>query len=375
VGPLLQVLSLTFVLNSLTAVPWVVLSRLLFFRTEFWAQIWTVAIRTLAALACAYAGMGVWSLVVGALVGAVAAVMVNFVCVPYLPRMRFHLPLLTSTWRTSGSYFGSSLLYYTNVNLDLLLIGRFLGATPLGYYQNARSLTDEIRARIAMPIQHVLFPAFAAVQSEPQRIQQLVMRAGRLLAAIVIPVGFGVSANATELVLVLYGAQWVPMISVMSMFGLSAAIRAATAISSPLFNANNRVGLALRYNVIGTTLLVAGVVIAMPYGIDVVAVTVAVTSLYSLVGFRAGFGLIGLGWQHMLTVLGPPTLAASVMWLATLGLREVSAAWNVHLSVLLLAHVGLGAAIYALSLHLISNQYLHDFREALSTLLKRPGRN
>lgn len=371
VGPLLRVLCLTFVLDGLTAVPWVVLSRLMRFRTEFWVQISTVAIRTVVAVACAYKGLGVWSLVIGALVGSLAAMLLNFAFVPYLPRLRFHLLLLTSTWRTSGSYFGGSALYYLNMNLDLLLIGRYLGASPLGFYQNARSLTDEIRARIAMPIQYVLFPAFAAVQMERERFQQLVMRAGRLLAAVVIPVGFGVSANATELVLVLYGEQWRAMIPVMAVFGLSAAIRAATAITSPLFNANDRVGLALRYNVIGTALTVGGVILAMPHGIEAVAITVAVTSLYSLVSFRAGFALIGLGVRHMAQVLGPPTLAALVMWFATIGLRQFSAAWSTHLGVLLLMHVCVGGIIYSVTLHLFSRQYLNEFRQAATTMLKR----
>ena len=371
VGPVLRVLCLTFVINSLTAVPWVVLSRLMRFRTEFWAQIATVAIRTVAAVSCAYAGMGLWSLVVGALVGALANVMVSFSCVPYLPRLRFYLPFLTSTWRTSGSYLGASVLHYINMNLDLLLIGRFMGASSLGYYQNARSLTDEIRARIAMPIQHVLFPAFSSVQTDRERFQHLVMRTGRLLTAVVVPVGFGVSANATELVLVLYGEQWRPMISVMSMFGLSAAIRAATALASPLFNASDRVGLALRYNLMGTALLAGGIALAMPHGVDALAVAVAVTSLYSLISFRAAFSLIGMGAREMAQVLGPPTLAASVMWFATLGLGHFNGTWGLRPSALLMLNVSAGAVVYLATLHVISRQYLDEFRQATVTLLKR----
>jgi PST family polysaccharide transporter len=371
VGPLLQVLSLTFVLNSLVAVPWVVLSRLMRFGAEFWLQLGIVAIRTAAAVISAYAGFGVWSLVIGALVGGLAGVVVNFARVPFLPRFRFHLPLLTTTWRTSGSYLGSSVLYYINMNLDLMLIGRQLGATSLGFYQNARSLTDEIRARIAMPIQHVLFPAFSAVQGDRARFQSLVMRAGRLLAAIVIPVGVGVSANASELVRVLYGEKWLAMIPVMSLFGLSGALRAATAISSPLFNSTDRVGLALRYNIAGTVLSVSGVLFAMPYGVERVAMALAVTSLFSLVAFRTAFGLIGLNTAHMMQVLGLPTLAALAMWLATFGVQQVSDGWGLNTGTLLLAHVAFGSVVYMLTLHLLSRQYLQDFRQAAATMLER----
>ncbi|MCK7493598.1 MAG: lipopolysaccharide biosynthesis protein [Comamonadaceae bacterium] len=314
VAPLLRVMALNFVIGSATAVPFAVLSRLMRFQATFWINMLTVVIRTLAAIACAYAGFGMWSLVVGSLVGTVANTALLFAHAPYRPRLRFHAPFIARTWRTSAGYFGNTALYYLNSNLDLLLIGRGLGASSLGYYQNARALTDEIRGRIAMPIQQVLFPAFSALQTDQERFQQLVLRAGRLLAAVVVPIGFGVSANAPELVRVLYGEQWPPMIPVMTAFGLSAALRAGAAIASPLFNANDRVGLAFRYNVIGTVFTTGSVLAAIPFGIDAVAAAIAVASLYMLVPARRAFGLIGLGIPALWQVLGPPAVAASAMW-------------------------------------------------------------
>jgi len=364
VGSLLQVLCLTFVIGSFTSVPWVVLSRSMLFKLEFLINITTVIVRTTAAVISAWMGLGVWSLVVGALVGSVTSVVLNYLAVPYRPRLRFHAPLLTRTWRTSGGYFGSTALYYVSMNLDLLLIGRALGAAPLGLYQNARSLTDEIRARIAIPIQHVLFPAFSALQGDVVRFRDLVLRAGRLLAAVVIPIGFGVSANAAELVLVLYGSKWTAMTPVMAMFGLSAALRASTAIASPIFNASDRVGLAFRYNLIGSALLMVGVFVALPWGIEGVAIAVALTSTYSLVILHAAFRLLGLTWRDMVAVLGPPTLAASAMWLVTFGLRQLE--WTALPAAALAGHVLVGALVYLVCLLLVSRRLWGDLQAAIA---------
>ncbi len=365
VGQLLRWLCLSFPIAGLSAYAWVVLARLMRFRTEFWIQMSSNAIRAVVAVALAYAGAGVWSLVAGALTGVVINVVLSFIWVPFLPRLRMNLGFLKSIWRTSGGYFGNGFLYYVAMNVDLLLIGRALGAAPLGFYQNARSLTDEIRARIAMPIQHVLFPAFSALQQDLPRFQSLVLRSGRMLAAVVIPVGFGVSANAPELVLTLYGEQWRSMTPVMAMFGLSAAMRASTAIASPLFNATDRVGLALKYNIAFTVMQLAGVAWSLPYGIEAVANTVAALTLFALLTFWQALTLIGLGLRHVGQVLLAPALASGLMWLATAAARSHTSAWTQSAPALLLLHVVLGAAVYLLCLHLISRQYLRDLLDLL----------
>jgi O-antigen/teichoic acid export membrane protein len=362
-GSLLRVLCWTFLLGGLTTVHEAILARLMRFRTEFWIQVTALAIRSATAIAFAYLGFGVWSLVAGALAGSLMTVIFNFVAVPYFPRLKFNAAYLASTWTISGSYLGRGLLYYADMNIDLALIGRHLGATSLGYYQNARSLTDEVRGRIAMPLQRVLFPAFSALLSDNRRFQESVIRSGRVLAAIVIPVGVGASAIAPELVPVLYGPRWLAMIPVVTMLGISTALKASTAIASPIFSATNRVDLALKYSVFGTVLITAAVVFAIPYGVDAVAFAIAIASLYTLVIFRVGLGLIGLGTREGLVILGPPATAAAVMWLSVMVARPVSSAWIANPGLLLLTHIALGSLTYTLTLHLVSRQYLRDFRE------------
>ena len=256
------------------------------------------------------------------------------------------------------------------MNIDVILIGRQLGASALGYYQNARSLTDEVRARLAMPLQRVLFPAFSSLQADDERLQRTVVHSGRLLAAVIVPVGFGISAVADELVPVLYGTQWLDMIPVLSMFGLSAAVRGSTAIASPLFNSCDRAGLSFRYSLVGTAIMVAAVLIAMPHGIAMVAAAVALSSCYALFALRASIALIGLGTKDVWTLLGPPAVAAGVMWVIVRIVRPYVVDVLNSTGLILLVHVLLGASVYALVLHLCSRQYLRDFIDAGARLVK-----
>jgi O-antigen/teichoic acid export membrane protein len=311
VGPVLQVLSLSFLVGALTTVPWVILSRLMRFRTEFWIQLTAMASRAALAIFLAWKGWGVWSLVAAALFGSLVQAILGLYLVGYWPRLRFKWRLLSSTWKASGSYFSSGVLYYANSNIDLLLVGRSFGATGLGLYQTARGLSDEIRARIAVPLQNVLFPAFSAVQQDIPAAQQLFLRAGRIIAAFVMPVGVFMAALSPELVRALYGPRWLEMIPLVAVFGLGGALRASLGISIPVINAWNHLGRSLKFQVIGTVLTITSIVVALPFGLQWVAIAIVTVSLYSFVPYRYAMGLLQLGaWRGLSNILLPAMAAA-----------------------------------------------------------------
>ncbi len=230
VGPLLRVLCLSFILEEITIIPRSLLARRMQFKLDFYIQIGMLLSRASTAIVMALNGFGVWSLAGGALAGLMVQACVYQLLSGYWPRAKFSASFLRTTWRTNGGYFGNGILFYINSNVDFLLVGRTLGASMLGQYQNARSLTDEVRMRMVQPIQRVLFPAFSAIQNDPDRFRDGVLRSGRLLALTFIPMGFGIAAVAPELVKVLYGEQWLPMIPILQVISIATGLGAAASI-------------------------------------------------------------------------------------------------------------------------------------------------
>ena len=267
VGTLLRVLCLTFILEELTVVPRSLMARMMMFRADFAVQAMMLFFRAGTAVLMAMNGYGVWSLVGGALAGGIFQTMAYIWIVGFRPRLRFNRRFLTSTWRTNGGYFGNGILFYINANLDIVLVGRLLGATSLGYYQNARSLTDEVRTRMVQPVQRVLFPAFSAIQNEPDRFREGILRSGRLLAVVFMPVGFGIAAVAEELVPLLYGEQWLAMIPILQVIAIGSGIGAAASVGSPIFNATDRLGLSFRLFLALTVIVVITTLIGSHWGL------------------------------------------------------------------------------------------------------------
>lgn len=371
-GQLMRIMCLAFVIDGLIVVHGALIARLMQFYADFWIQIISITFRAVVAIVFAWQGFGVWSLVIGSLAGSVVRLLLSISIIPYWPRLKFNWLYLKSTWRTNSSYFASGLLFYANTNIDLILIGRVIGATALGYYQNARSLTDEVRYRIALPLQRVLFPAFSSLQENPSWLRISVLRSGRLLAAIVFPVGIGIAATANELVTVLYGEKWLAMIPVLKFLGVSAALKGSTATATPLFNAANRVGLSLRHNIIGSIIVLLSVLAASPWGIEAVACAIALSALYSLHVYRIGLGLIGLGWNSVYSMLAPPILASAIMW-AVIEAARTLLVNQLTVGASLVLHITTGAIMYPVILVLISPIILDDFKAVLTKMRHAPN--
>jgi PST family polysaccharide transporter len=69
-GEILRVLCWVFLIGGLAVVPHALLARLMHFHTDFWIQISSMLVRISVAIAFAYLGFGVWSLVAGSIAGS-----------------------------------------------------------------------------------------------------------------------------------------------------------------------------------------------------------------------------------------------------------------------------------------------------------------
>jgi PST family polysaccharide transporter len=371
VGELLRVMGFMFMLDELTVVPRSLMNRMLMFRQDMVVQIGMMLFRAGTGIVLAWMGWGVWSLAGASVAGGTAQMLAYTFATGYRPRLRFSRSFLASTWRTNGGYFGNGFLFYANANLDLLLIGRMLGASSLGYYQNARALTDEIRARIAIPLQQVLFPAFSALQHDMDRFRDGILRSGRLLSLAVVPIGFGIGAVAEEMVLLLYGDQWLDMVPILKIISVGAGLRAATTIGIPIFNATDRLGLSFKLYLANTVISLGAIVVGNFWGLTGVAYAVLFGTGVSLVFFRISIGLVDMKTRDLGRILGAPTVASMLMFGAVVLLRDPVYALSDALALRLGVLIAAGVLAYVVSVLLLAPAYLQDVRNLLKKFTRK----
>jgi PST family polysaccharide transporter len=96
--------------------------------------------------------------------------------------------------------------------IDYVIVGRVLGAAPLGYYNRAYQFLMLPAQLFGTAVTKVLFPSIASIQDQPQRVARAFLRAMGVIAMLTLPATGYLVVLAPELVLMLLGREWVQMI-------------------------------------------------------------------------------------------------------------------------------------------------------------------
>ncbi len=192
------------------------------------------------AISLALAGFGVWSLVLG----STASALVTAFALLYLSPPRLTLTLPKREVRDLlGFGSGMSLIVSINFlsnNVDSLIIGRFLSPALLGLYSRAMQLCTLPLNRIAATLSAVMFPSFAEIRDDRERLKESYLKVVNLVALISFPLLAGLAMGAKFVIIGLYGENWVGATAVLrilrrpgvgnrlSRYGMNSTVRRST---------------------------------------------------------------------------------------------------------------------------------------------------
>jgi hypothetical protein len=118
----------------------------------------------------------------------------------------------------------STVLIWLIMHMDNYFVGKFFGAAALGYYTLAFTMAHIIATNVARLLGSVLFPAFAEIGSDLDRVRGDWLRAARYTMVVLCPLGVGLMVFAPELVGAFFPRAWhqalVVPIAVLAVFAL-----------------------------------------------------------------------------------------------------------------------------------------------------------
>jgi O-antigen/teichoic acid export membrane protein len=264
--PITQLASVLFILNALQLVPQSLLVRGVRFREIGFIELAAVVTASLSMLAMARLGFGVWTLVTGTIIQNVASLIILLAVSRWrpLPRFRSHevKPYLAYGLRVAGS---RSFFYIFSV-ADKAIVGRLFDAQALGYYSFAQQLASIPTDKIVSIFQQIAFPVFSRFQGDTERSADLFRRVTRYIGFIVAPLFGGGVLLGEELILVLLGEKWRPIVPLFRMFCLSQFVLAITVLSAVVHNAQGRPHWVLYLQIVNVSVVPASLYVASAHG-------------------------------------------------------------------------------------------------------------
>jgi polysaccharide transporter, PST family len=271
VAPLFAVTSLIFLITSISATQIALLTREMQFRSLQLREMAGATVGGVVGVALALAGLGAWALVVQVLATEAVSLVLVWRFSPWRPRLTFSGESLRRLGSFAGKTSGARVLGYVNLNADNFLIAKFLGAAPLGVYAVAYNVMFAPLARLAAPIQQVLFPAFVRIAADPRRVGAAWLRGSRVVAAVSVPAFVGLAVVAPDFVPVILGDRWhdaIPVLQLLCIAGLSQSLQS---LNHSMLQALDRAGALLAFMIFSATITVSSFAIGLHWGVVGVA--------------------------------------------------------------------------------------------------------
>ncbi|RMG67761.1 MAG: hypothetical protein D6715_03980 [Calditrichaeota bacterium] len=174
------------------------------------------------------------------------------------------------------------MLTYAINNIDYLVIGRFLNATQLGYYERAFNLMSLPEKRTSKAVNDVLLSSFSRLQDQDERLVRALQKVITSVAVIAYSVSIWFYFVAPALITVLYGPKWIPSIRPLQIMCISGFIYTFTRLLNPLIYARGLVSQNAARQLIYFLFLSGAVLVGVRGGIVGVAWAIVVSSLFYL---------------------------------------------------------------------------------------------
>ncbi len=314
---IVAVSAIAFSISSLSIVQQALLERGMRFRVVATVELLAVFAGGIVAVAAAFAGFGVWSLVAQAIATAAMSTVLYTVLGDWRPAFEFSVPDLRGVVRFGLGVTGFNLFNYAARTADYVLIGAALGAGPLGQYTLAyRAMLYPLQA-VSAVISRATFPVYARMQSDDVRFRQLYLRAVSTISLVAFPMVFGVMATSERLVAVLFGPSWTDAGQVLAILAPIGLVQVIAMTVGPIYQAKGRSTLMLVWGVASGVLTVTAFAIGLRWGILGVATAyLLITIILAYPGLAVPYRLIGLSVRSMLMTITRPAICGAGMYLA-----------------------------------------------------------
>ena len=338
----LRVLSIILPFGAYNSIQNAIISRRMEFKKLFFSSIGAILVSGTVGIIIAYAGLGVWALVVQQLTNQFMITLILWFTVKWRPKFKFSLERVKSLFSYGWKLLISSLIDTLYMNLQSLIIGKIYNPATLAFYNRGEQFPQIIVTNINGSIQSVMLPALSSEQDNKRRVKDLVRRSIVTSSFILFPIMIGLIVIAESLVKIILTEKWLPCMPFLQIACLSYALYPIHTANLQAINALGRSDIFLKLEIIKKMVGLSILGISIPFGIYAMAIAMLITSIVcTFINAYPNFKLLNYSYKEQIKDIIPSFLLSLLMggvfFIKYMGLSD----W-----ITLLLQVSTGALIY-----------------------------
>ena len=364
--------TVSMMLNAILSLPLGLLNREMRFGLIAALEVTASVSGLLVAIWAALNGFGYWALVMSPAMSALVVLIGSWVgsgWKPGLPSVRVDRDILSFGMNLTGAKF----VNFFSRNLDNVLIGRFVGAEGLGFYDRAYKLMLFPLENVGWPLSRIMTPVLSRLQDDPERFRRVYMRSVGALTLVSVPGVAALVITAEETIGLLFGERWLGVVPIFAWLGLAAMVQPLTTSSGWVFISLAKTDVMFRWGIFAALTTIAAFVGGLWWdGVVGLAMAYALSEVF--IRMPALFAVMArttpIKFFDLMLIQGPLLAAAGLTW-ALVGVIEARLALHDIGLIVIAILVSYALALCAFLLHGTGRRIL---REILDSVLKFIGR-
>ena len=357
---IVRVMGLNLIVGAFALVQNAELTQKIDFKTLTKIRLSAVLVSGACAIALAFAGFGVWSLVARIGLMELMSALLLWVLNPWKPLLQFSRGSFRKLFGFGSKILAEAVIDKAFRHLLQVIIGKYYSAATLGFFAQANTFCNMAAGNFLQTIQKVGYPVLARLQDDPVKLKDGYRRIITMSSWVIVPVMVLMGVLAEPLVVALAGEKWRESAPFLQLLCVGAAVWHLNSINLDMLLVLGRVDLSLRLEVIKKIITGIAVIVGMQFGIyGLIGAQVAATYISVFINTRYSERLLGYALGEQLKDVAATVLTSL---LAGAGVFFLTRYTEITGFFALCAFFGIGFALYGIMHAVASTKEMRFFQ-------------
>lgn len=259
--------SFGLIIQSLTVVQNAILNKELRFKELSIIRFLSYLISGLVAIPLALSGLGVWTLVILALLQSVVNSIFIWIISSWKPKLLLSFKAIRILFNFGSKLLIVGLLDNFFLHVYKLIIGKFFNAAELGFYSRAQGYRDVVSRNAFNVLNSVIFPTFSLLQEKMDTLKSNYVKICELSTFLVTPLLAFMAFSAEYFIRFLITEKWLNTVPYLQILAIAGIFYPVVAIQQNSLKAIGKTSAYLKMTIVHKTAITISIFVTIRWGV------------------------------------------------------------------------------------------------------------